>query len=83
MGRFAIALAVGLVVHLLLAAVAKDDSDPPVCHSLIGYVVPCGNLSYVAGAGAAGSVAVLLLRPTAHGRDAADEPGGATVDTGG
>jgi hypothetical protein len=59
--RLAVAVIAGLIVHLLLFNFTKDDSDPPVCYSLVGYVVPCGNLSYAAASGAAGFVAVVLL----------------------
>ncbi len=60
-GRRGAAVCAGLLVHLLLFNFTKDDSDPPVCYSLVGYAVPCGNVSYVAASGAAGSVAVALL----------------------
>jgi hypothetical protein len=51
----------GLVVHLLLTTFSKDDSDPPVCYSLIGYVVPCGNVSSAAASVSACVVAGVLL----------------------
>jgi hypothetical protein len=72
-GRLACAVVAGVVVHLLLFNAGKDDSDPPVCHSLPGYVVPCGNLSYAAGAGTAGLVTVVLLWNPARGVRRADE----------
>jgi hypothetical protein len=58
----ALVVVAGLVVHLLLLTTSKDDSDPPVCYSLIGYTVPCGNLSYAAAACTACVVAAVLLR---------------------
>lgn len=61
-GRLALAVIAGLVVHLLLFNASKDDSDPPVCYSLIGYEVPCGNLSYAAASVSACVVAGSLLR---------------------
>ena len=67
--RLALALAAGLLVHLLLFNASKDDSDPPVCYSLIGYEVPCGNLSYAAAAVTACLAAGLLLRGTARRPD--------------
>lgn len=73
-GPLATAAAVGLLVHLLLFTAGKDDSDPPVCHSLIGYDVPCGNLSYAAGSISACVVAGRLLRGTARRPDDAAEP---------
>jgi hypothetical protein len=72
-GRLACAVVAGVVVHLLLFNAGKDDSDPPVCQSLPGYVVPCGNLSYAAGAGTAGLVTVVLLWNPARGVRRADE----------
>ena len=79
--RVAVATIVGLVLHLLIYTQAKDDSDPPVCYSLIGYVVPCGNLSYAAASIGASFVAVLLLRGTAPRPDPSDEAGERTADT--
>ena len=42
----------------------KDEQSPSACYSLIGYDVPCGNLSYAAAAATTGAVAVLLLSGT-------------------
>lgn len=79
--RLAVAAIFGLVRHLLLYTQSKDDSDPPVCYSLFRYVVPCGNLSYVAASLGANSVAVLLLGFAAPRPDPSDEPSEKSVDT--
>ena len=65
-GRLAVAVTAGLAAHLLLFNAGKDDSDPPVCHALLDYEVPCGNLSYAAASVTTGSLAVLLLRGSAR-----------------
>ena len=69
-GRLAVALLAGLVVHLLLFPASGVDTIPPVCYSLIGsYEVPCGNVSYAAGAITTLLVAGFLLRGTARRPD--------------
>lgn len=80
-GRLALAVGAGLVVHLLLFNASKDDSYPHVCYSLIGYEVPCGNLSYAAGAVTTCLVAGFLLRGTARRPDQEREHGETTVGT--
>jgi len=46
MGRYGAtawtASAAALLVFLLLLPVGGNDTDPPECSSLFGYVVPCG-----------------------------------------
>lgn len=79
-GRLALAVIAGLIVHLLLFNAGKDESDERACYSIIGYEVPCGNLSIAAGSITTCLVAGLLLRGTAAPRSAhTDEPGD-TVD---
>ena len=52
-----VALLAGLVVLLLPAPGSVVTTDPPVCYSMLFYVVPCdGWVAPVAGAGAAGLV---------------------------
>ena len=42
-GATALAAALaGLAVFVLLLPYSGNDSDPPECFSLLGYVVPCG-----------------------------------------
>lgn len=74
-GRFALAVIAGLIVHLLLFNAGKDESDDRACYSIIGYEVPCGNLSIAAGSITTCFVTALLLRRTADPRSThADVP---------
>lgn len=61
-GRLGLALLAGLLVHLLLFPASGDESNRD-CYSLIGYEVPCGNLSIAVGAVTTCLVAGVLLRP--------------------
>ena len=57
----------GLAVLLLLFPASGVDTFPPVCRSMLGYVVPCDAwvawVAAAAGAGMAGLVTWVIVRP--------------------
>lgn len=58
------ALASAVIVFVLLLPASGQDSDPPECFSVFGYVVPCGlgsDQPHGVGFAAAGSVVAVAL----------------------
>ncbi len=56
-----VALLAGLVVLLLLFPASGVATDPPECHAMLFYVVPCAAwVAWAAGAVAAGVVGLVL-----------------------
>jgi hypothetical protein len=56
-----VALLAGLAVLLLLFPASGIEPQPPVCYSMIGYVVPCDAwVSWAAAAATAGLVGLAL-----------------------
>lgn len=56
-----IALLAGLAVLLLLFPASGVDPIPPVCYSILGYVVPCDAwVAWAAGAATAGLVGLAM-----------------------
>lgn len=41
MGTIILAILLGLLVLLILAPASVATSDPPICHAMLFYVVPC------------------------------------------
>lgn len=66
--RLVAAFVAGFAVLLLLFPYSGDDSDPPTCFSVFGYVVPCGGGFALAAAAGTAVVAGLALFALGRGR---------------
>lgn len=68
-GCIVVSLTIGLVAFLLLFPFSGADTNPPVCYSVFGYVVPCDARSSVAvGAGTALVLTVVAMATLAGQR---------------